>query len=66
MCGTSAGGEVNDYPTIPAVDVALGRAAMRIALYRAAGAAVSVLVMGAVIDRLLDRRSALMKVRDGV
>lgn len=53
-------GDAEVYKTIPQVDVAIGRAALRRSTYRALGLDVSVTVQTAVIDRLLDRRLILM------
>jgi hypothetical protein len=53
-----------DYPTLPQVDIALGRASLRRAQYTATGQQVSADMQAAVIDRLLDRRLVLMAERD--
>ena len=50
-----------DYPNLPSVDLALGRAALRLSLEKCRSNDTGVLVMRCTIDRLLDRRLDLMR-----
>lgn len=50
----------NDYHSIPQIALAIGRAALRRATYRATGQDLSANTVTSVIDRLLDRRLELM------
>ena len=49
------------YTTLPAVDLALGRAVLRRATEVAKGNETAVMIYGCQIDRLLDRRLDLMR-----